>query len=100
MNDRHIERVCQSMPRRTVFLDVIDPSLPIEVQEAIEAKIDELKDFKELRPSIWKRFSSMFSRHEDACITEDKGAVAVLDAASCVTGACVVFEVCACCACV
>lgn len=43
------------MRGRTIFLDVVDPSLPPDVQQAIHEQLDELRDFEELKPSIWKR---------------------------------------------
>lgn len=46
---------------RTIFLDVIDPSVPEEAQRAIEEQMEELRSFTELRPSRWKRFLSLFS---------------------------------------
>ena len=49
------------MPRRTIFLDVIDPSLPEEVQLDLEARLRDLSGFDELRPSLWKRVCAMLS---------------------------------------
>lgn len=49
------------MARRTIFLDVLDPSLPEEAQLAIEEQMEELRAFRQLRPSPWKRFVSLVS---------------------------------------
>lgn len=60
------------MPRRTIFLDVIDPSLPDEVQHELDARLRDLSGFKELRPPLWKRLYVMLpivarkSQGEDA----------------------------------
>ena len=46
---------------RTIFLDVIDPSVPEEAQRAIQEQMEELRNFTELRPSKWKRLMSLFT---------------------------------------
>lgn len=46
---------------RTIFLDVIDPSVSGEAQRVIHEQMEELRNFTELRPSRWKRFMSLFT---------------------------------------
>ena len=46
---------------RTIFLDVVDPSMPEEAQRAVHAQMEELRHFTELRPSRWRRFMSLFT---------------------------------------
>lgn len=46
---------------RTIFLDVIDPSVPEEAQRVIEEQMEELRNFTELRPSRWRRLVSLLT---------------------------------------
>ena len=71
------------MPR-TIFLDVVDPSVPEETQRAIDAQLEELRDFAELRPPLWKRLAAAWS---SGCASG-----AVHDAASVVACGCSVLD--------
>jgi len=93
-----MEVLRENMKGRTIFLDVVDPSMPVEAQERLHAQLDELAAFKELQPSPWKRFKShFFSR---TIVTEPLPSTPALDALS---TACSIVEVCAigvgCCVC-
>jgi hypothetical protein len=76
------------MPR-TIFLDVVDPSMPIDAQEKLHAKLDELRAFDELRPSVWKRLMCMLA-HSRSTVLEDHST-----ALECASSVCGVLEVCA-----
>lgn len=75
------------MPRRTIFLDVIDPSLPEEVQLEIDTRLRELGEFKELRPPLWKRLYVMLPVVAKKSRGEDADTVLV-DAVNCVATGC------------
>jgi hypothetical protein len=77
------------MPR-TVFLDVVDPSMPLDAQEKLHAKLDELRAFDQLRPSMWKRVMCTFSPSRGNTVLDDHSA-----ALDCASSACGMLEVCA-----